>query len=690
MKRTRLAGAAVLAVAAALAVSPVAAGASTGYAHSSNVVFIGGSTVGTNSSMDANYMGYTYGGLLPVDPALVPGYTFSGLDPSAVTTSALAPFDTAVLNMASNAMECNSSNLSTQAQTDLVNWVKTGKKLIIYDSECSPGPNYSWLPFPFTTNNPGAMGGTGTLTIVEENTLSSSDPASPYFVDAAYLGSHTDTVGDMNVMTTFSPDWYIDMSGTNYNNQTGPVHTYARLGSAGSMGLVIYNGLDQDYQELGDTHLLKIWQLELAQPWNPDGLAGSVAVVGISLTPAAVTVAPGGTATLTATISNQLGQGTSGVDVTFTVLSGPNAGKTGSGTTDSAGKATFSYTGTATGTDAVQASYTPEESSTPVTSAPAQVTWGGTTPQPAPPAVFVASVPGAPVIQSAVANGTDAAVTWTAPADNGSLIRSYTVTATPSVGAPVVTTVTGTPPDPKATLHGLVDGLTYQVTVFATNQVGNGPPSAPVSVSIALMRGSISAACGNLLTTPFTDMGGNVHAQAAACLHEYGIANGVTASHYVGSVGLTREQAASFVARMLVKAGLPWDTHQMPFTDVASGDVHAANIAWLASLGVVKGVTATQFAPLATMSRAEMASILVRAYELATTTPVATMATPFVDITGNIHAVDITKAATLGITTGVTTTGFQPGAVVHRDEMASFVMRTVNLLVIAGKVTPVQ
>jgi hypothetical protein len=56
------------------------------------------------------------------------------------------------------------------------------------------------------------MGATGTLTIVEENTLSSSIPGNPYYIDAVALGSSTDAVGDMNVMVTLDPYWCIDMS----------------------------------------------------------------------------------------------------------------------------------------------------------------------------------------------------------------------------------------------------------------------------------------------------------------------------------------------------------------------------------------------------------------------------------------------------------------------------------------------
>jgi len=214
------------------------------------------------------------GGNLPVvtPPAGLADFNFSDLDPANVNGTNLADFDTVVLNVASEEMDCETGTLSADAKTALVSFVQAGGKLIIYDSECPPN-DYSWLPFPFTTANPGQMGGYGTLTIVEENTLSSNDSEDPHFIDAPNLGSETDAVGDMNVMTTRDSHWCLDMEGTNAADQTGPVHVYARYGS----GLIIYNGLDVDY--MGEEPeppypdgLSKIWLQELQQPFDPDNL----------------------------------------------------------------------------------------------------------------------------------------------------------------------------------------------------------------------------------------------------------------------------------------------------------------------------------------------------------------------------------------------------------------------------------
>jgi hypothetical protein len=174
----------------------------------------------------------------------------------------------------------------------------------------------------------------------------------------------------MNVMVTLDPNWCLDMSGTNVNQVTGPVHTYARSGTVGSVGLIIYNGMDVDYLSdntppdaaTGAGNLAKIWLQELQQPFNPDNLPCAVPVAGISLTPEDATNDVGTDHTVTATVSDLLGEPTADVSISFEITDGPNAGDTGSDTTDAGGQATFTYTGDGgTGTDAIQACFLDEQ-----------------------------------------------------------------------------------------------------------------------------------------------------------------------------------------------------------------------------------------------------------------------------------------------------------------------------------------
>ncbi len=111
----------------------------------------------------------------------------------------------------------------------------------------------------------------------------------------------------------------------------------------------------------------------------PTGPTASVTVTGtvsplvLGLTPASATNPVGTAHTVTATATRDSAP-QSGVGVTFSVVSGPNAGTTGSGTTNGSGEATFTYTGSATpGTDTIRASALDGE--TTVTSNDVTKTW---------------------------------------------------------------------------------------------------------------------------------------------------------------------------------------------------------------------------------------------------------------------------------------------------------------------------
>jgi hypothetical protein len=328
------------------------------------------------------------GGALPTTTTGPTGaftdFTFTNLPAANVSTANLAPFDTAVLNVASPGMGCDVDTLTAGQKADLVTFLNAGGKLIIYDSECAT-QDYSWLPHPFTTANPGALGGTGTVNVVEDNFLGNDIVGDPHFIDETILGTDTDAVGDMNVLTTVDPSICLHMSGTNALQQSGATHAYYQSGS----GLLIYRGFDIDYSNTGsipdattgDGNLAKIWLQELQQPLDGSGLACAAAVVGISLTPRNAVNPVGTTHTVTATRTDSGGNPVSGVLIGFTV-SGVNAGATGTCnpadcTTDANGQVTFTYTGANAGDDQIVACFTPQVGA-PVCSAAANKTWQGT------------------------------------------------------------------------------------------------------------------------------------------------------------------------------------------------------------------------------------------------------------------------------------------------------------------------
>jgi len=297
------------------------------------------------------------------------GYSpsFTQVLPETIATGGagvLSGFDTAALVGICDIGDFLSGAHGPNFKTNIESFVTNGGKLIIWDSECT-STNYSNFVYPFTTSNPGAAGAMGTLTDVEENSLSSSIPANDSFVNVVAVSTQVDAVGDANVFVTFNQNWCTDLRALNTLGVNGPVQTYARLGS----GLIIYSGLDKDAMSntspsfdkaslSGQVHLQRIWLLQLLQPFNPDSLPCGVKVFGLSLMPKTATN-PGGSAhTVTAHVTTNASP-TPGVTVTFTVTLGPNVGTTGTGVTNASGDATFTYTSNgAAGTDTIEATAT--------------------------------------------------------------------------------------------------------------------------------------------------------------------------------------------------------------------------------------------------------------------------------------------------------------------------------------------
>ena len=80
----------------------------------------------------------------------------------------------------------------------------------------------------------------------------------------------------------------------------------------------------------------------------------------INLGPYTATLPIGSTHTLYSTVTTSSpapGTPVPGVTVTFTVISGPNTGVTGTGITNASGQATFTYLGSAVGTDTIKATF---------------------------------------------------------------------------------------------------------------------------------------------------------------------------------------------------------------------------------------------------------------------------------------------------------------------------------------------
>lgn len=179
-----------------------------------------------------------------------------------------------------------------------------------------------------------------------------------------------------------------------------------------------------------------------------------------------------------------------------------------------------------------------------------------------------------------------------------------------------------------------------------------------------------------------------VHLPSVDCVFAQGISLG-TGSGTFGPDGMTRrDQMASFIVRTLEAAGydVPAAGDQ-GFTDIA-GNAHADSINRLAAIGVTVGRTPTTFVPQQLVRRDQMASFVVRAVEYAygdDDFAVGEEPVPaFTDVgTSNVHRDNVDSGAqVLGLLAGQSDGTFRPDAPTQRQQMASFLVRVVDMTLV--------
>ena len=188
------------------------------------------------------------------------------------------------------------------------------------------------------------------------------------------------------------------------------------------------------------------------------------------------------------------------------------------------------------------------------------------------------------------------------------------------------------------------------------------------------------------VTTPLTDTFTSVFHDDIERLFTLGVAKGVTATAYDPGRRITRAQMATFLGRVAATAGAPLpEGPPGAFTDV-DDTAHRAAIEALAAAGITEGAgDGSRFRPTAHVTRAQMASFIVRLQaHIGQPLPVpADMV--FTDIAGSVHADNVRALAAAGITRG---TGhgrtFDLDGPVTRGQMAALLHRHLEHLGAAG------
>jgi len=158
-----------------------------------------------------------------------------------------------------------------------------------------------------------------------------------------------------------------------------------------------------------------------------------------------------------------------------------------------------------------------------------------------------------------------------------------------------------------------------------------------------------------------------------------GLMNGVDSSHFSPDVNMTRAMMVTVLYRA---AGSPdVSGYANPFCDLTESWYQNA-VVWAYHMGITDGVNAESFAPDQLVSREQLVSMLYRYRQLTMATPALIDALrPFHDASSISSWAEepMRWAVTSGVVTGTSATKLSPDGSANRAQMATILMRFVNL-----------
>lgn len=149
------------------------------------------------------------------------------------------------------------------------------------------------------------------------------------------------------------------------------------------------------------------------------------------------------------------------------------------------------------------------------------------------------------------------------------------------------------------------------------------------------------------------------------------ITTGVDETHFAPNNTCTRAQVVTFLWRA---AGEPEPVSQdHPFTDLEDGAYYCNAVLWAVENGITTGTSNTTFEPDSSCTRAQVATFLWRAVGEPKPT---TQNHPFTDLDADQYYYDaVLWAVENEITTGTTSTTFEPNATCTRGQIVTFLYR---------------
>ena len=169
---------------------------------------------------------------------------------------------------------------------------------------------------------------------------------------------------------------------------------------------------------------------------------------------------------------------------------------------------------------------------------------------------------------------------------------------------------------------------------------------------------------------PFWDDDGSIHEPNIIRLAGLGVTTGCDFAMYCPDDSVTRGQMATFISRALdlEPAGINW-------FDDDNGTTHEDGINALAEAGITTGCDNGMYCPNDFITREHMAAFIANAFDLPESGDNA-----FDDVIDNQHAPAIHAMAAAGITSGCRNGNYCPDDPVSRAQMASFLIRAIDWL----------
>jgi hypothetical protein len=222
-----------------------------------------------------------------------------------------------------------------------------------------------------------------------------------------------------------------------------------------------------------------------------------------------------------------------------------------------------------------------------------------------------------------------------------------------------------------ATLHrALMDSAGHRRNILdeGVTEIGIGVEvrGSTVWVTQVFRRPSSAVKLLPPTTTRFGDVSStHPEAKAIVSIANRGLTSGCSPARYCPATTLTRAQAATLLVRAL---NVPATSASGTFRDVSGP--HAKNIEALHAAGLTVGCDTGRFCPNSRMTRAQLASFVARAFELPRTS------SPFSD--GGIHDGSIGAVVRAGFATGCTSTRFCSSDPADRGQTAGVLDRATR------------